>query len=64
MNKVLKIFIIAATILAALTTVFCMMLFDSDFSSRLIAPMLISMAWLAIVAYANKDALGEEQWER
>ena len=60
MNKVLKIFIIATTVLAALTTVFCMMMFDSDFSSKLIAPMVVSMAWLAIVAYVNRELLMEK----
>jgi len=63
-NAIKKLFMIISTTIAALTFVLCALLLDSDFQNKLIVPILVSLAWLAIVAYANKEKLGEEQWER
>lgn len=61
-EKLRKLFIIGSSVVAALVMVLCMCSFDSDFQTKLIAPILISMAWLALVGYANRYYLleGEE----
>lgn len=59
MNKARKIFIISTSILAGIIAALCMCAFDSDFQVYLIAPAVLSLGWLALVGYANREFLME-----
>lgn len=60
-EKLRRLFIIGSSVIAAVVMVFCMCSFDSDCQVKLIAPILISVSWLGLVAYANREMLGGEE---
>lgn len=60
-EKLRILFIIGSGMIAGFVLLMCMCLFDSDFQNLLIAPILISVSWLGLIAYANREILGGEE---